>query len=329
MRYNDTPFQLLIKPSGVTSVETAVWQQWQIRGNKRTVAIVNFRFSWKISVTCFLLACAMLCLSRWQWNRHLQKQELVATLNSSLRQPVVPLTTLEAAGGDWGALIFRRVSLSGTFDFDHEIILRNRRYNGWAGVHVLTPLKIDNSEKWVLVDRGFIPLGRENREQRKKYQRPSHFEGYGLVKESVVPKFFSPPDPETGPGKPWADEWLRVHLAAIERQLPYALLPVYLEVMEDPDDPLIPEKIVRESAAGREDMLVYGGQKQVESMGMNSPEGNYPYPAFDTETPPDIHLGYVWEWAFMALLTLGIGYVLQLKRGPNSRSQREEPSQIK
>jgi hypothetical protein len=104
----------------------------------------------------------------------------------------------------------------------------------------------------------------------------------------------------------------------MKNQLPYPVLPIYLETMQDPNDPLVTTKIVKESAGARNDLLTLTGQKNVENFGMDSPEAHYPIPLFDTTPPPDIHLGYVYEWSFMALLTLGIGAVLQLKRNNDS-----------
>jgi hypothetical protein len=88
--------------------------------------------------------------------------------------------------------------------------------------------------------------------------------------------------------------------------------------MENPDDPLLASKIVRESAAGKSDVLMLTGQKKTENFGMDSPDAKYPIPAYDITPPPDIHLGYVYEWAFMALLTALIGFVLQMRRPNNS-----------
>ena len=65
------------------------------------------------------------------------------------------------------------------------------------------------------------------------------------------------------------------------------------------------------------------GKSNVENFGMDSPDAAYPIPTFDTTPPPDIHLGYVYEWAFMALLTISIGLIMQFKRpGTSKTSQR-------
>lgn len=271
----------------------------------------------------------MVGMSIWQWGRHLQKQELIATLNNTLRLPPVTLTDIIAQHPDWSSLTWRRVTVSGTFDFAHEFLLRNRSLNKRAGTHVVTPLKIEGLDNsYVLVDRGFVPLGREGLDNRKQYQRPAHVQMFGLIKESMPAKLFAPNDPETGGGRPWVDQFLRVDITKVSRQLPYSVLPIYLETMQNPDDPLLASQIVRNSSGGRHDVLNVTGPSTVENFGMDSPDAEYPLAAYDTTPPPDIHLGYVYEWAFMALLTIGIGLVIQMRRpkaAPALEGQQHSP----
>ena len=92
--------------------------------------------------------------------------------------------------------------------------------------------------------------------------------------------------------------------------------------MEDPNDPLLASKIVREGAAGRNDVLMLTGQKEVQNFGMDSPDAQYPIPTYDITPPPDIHLGYVYEWAFMAFLTVGIGVIMQFKRARRPHTEQ-------
>lgn len=42
---------------------------------------------------------------------------------------------------------------------EHQLLLDNRTYEGYAGYHVLTPLHLDESDKTVLVNRGWVPVG--------------------------------------------------------------------------------------------------------------------------------------------------------------------------
>jgi surfeit locus 1 family protein len=272
-------------------------------------------FTTTTSVICLVLAALMARASIWQWDRHLEKQELIQTLRSTLERPPADLQELAANRVDWSTELWRRIHITGSYDFEREVIVRrNRGSQERAGFHVITPLKLDGSEQYILVDRGFIPLGREARDFRKRYHEPAHIDQYALIKASSPPKLFAPPDPAVGGSSPWADIWIRVNVEAMQKQLPYKVLPIYVELMNTPDDPLLPEKIVKESSAGRNEVLALTGQKQVENMGLDSPDARYPIPHFDTTPPPDIHLGYVYEWAFMALLTIAIGIVLQLKR---------------
>lgn len=275
---------------------------------------MEFRFSLKATLVTGALAVGMVCASFWQWGRHLQKQDLIDHLHETLTLEPIPLAELLTTAPAWEQLTFRRIKVSGTYDFEHEMLLRNRNLEGRAGGHAITPLKIDNSNSYLLVDRGFIPLGRESKEGRAQYQDPQRAELYGLVKNSMAPKFMAPNDPPAGADKPWVDQWLRVNIPEMRKQLPYEVLPIYIEVMQDPNDPLLASKIVREGAAGRNDVLMLTGQKNVENFGMDSPDIRYPIPTYDITPPPDIHLGYVYEWAFMALITIAIGFIMQLKR---------------
>ena len=121
---------------------------------------MKFRFSPKVTLITGVLASGMVYASIWQWDRHLQKQDLIKRLHETLTLEPIPLSELVTQSPKWEDLTFRRVKLSGAYDFSHETILRNRNLEGRAGAHAITPLKLDSSDTYILVDRGFIPLGR-------------------------------------------------------------------------------------------------------------------------------------------------------------------------
>jgi hypothetical protein len=52
-----------------------------------------------------------------------------------------------------------------------------------------------------------------------------------LIKEPHTHTAFSPSDPAAGQGQPWVDSWLRVDLKNISKQLPYKILPFYVEII--------------------------------------------------------------------------------------------------
>ena len=280
---------------------------------------MRFFFKPKVTIVCILLMLGMIRLSVWQWHRHLWKIALIEEMDAHLAEAPVPLPALiddakKSTEPDfWGSTIHRRVIVDGTYDFEHEMVLRNRRYENAAGMHVLTPLHISGTNSTLIVDRGFIPLSQSEPEQRKKYRAEDAAHFVGLVKESNEPYWIAPQDPPTGTGLPWVDAWLRVDIQKISKQLPYSVLPVYVEIM-DTTDPKTAESEIVKSSNGREELLIPGMREEDAATRPDvDPNLKYPVPSFDPVTPPDIHLGYVYEWAIMAAMTCLIGFVLQLR----------------
>lgn len=260
-----------------------------------------------------VLAALMIRASFWQAERHEQKVRMVAELQRNLQAPITEFSELAAAPpADWSSYHFRRVNVAGRYDFEHEVVLRNRRFEDLPGTHVITPLKVDGTDLHILVDRGFAPLHLSKRSERSALRREESAKFTGIIKPGVARRFLAPADPPTGGGRPWVDQWLRVDIAQIAEQLPYSLAPVYLEIMENPSSAEAAALIVS-AKNGRDDIFFPGSEVRIPSR-RDVPELAYPVPMFDTVVPPSRHKGYVYEWAFMALGTVLITVVLQLKR---------------
>lgn len=107
-------------------------------------------------ITFVLLAVvfAALCirLGFWQLSRLAQRRARNAITAARLAQPVVDLTSLPADSTSW----LRRARVSGTPDYDHEVILAARSYQGSPGVYLFTPLHVAGRDTAVLVNRGWI-----------------------------------------------------------------------------------------------------------------------------------------------------------------------------
>lgn len=276
---------------------------------------LRFFFSWRVTLVCLILITAMIRLSYWQWERHLYKLEYIKSLEARLSEDPIPISTVsKIKDTNWTNLEFRRVTVSGTYDYDREMVLRNRRLEGMPGVFVITPLKVDNSEETVLVSRGFVPLKLATPHERAKTKRPTHETFVGLVKNTVGGSFWGPADPPTGDGLPWVDSWLRVDIPKIQKQLPYPILPIYIELMGEPGSPDTEAKILKASSGRDEIFLPTNNMHNAVKTGFEVEEpSQYPIPVYDTVIPPQRHLGYVYEWGFMAFITFLIGVVLQLR----------------
>lgn len=268
----------------------------------------------KVNVICLAMAVLAVRFSYWQWDRHVEKKGYIQTLEHRLSEPPVLLSSLITNGSlDWNEMIHRRVTVEGTYDFSKEMVLRNRRYQDAAGVFVLTPLHIKGTDKTILVNRGFAPLAYATEEGRKQIRRDPNASFEGLVKAPALPKLFAPQDPETGPNLPWADAWLRVDLAKMQNQLPYPMLPVSLEIMSIDPTKTTSESIVQ-GKSERDEMFV--PSERMYAMVHIAKElhpHEYPVPVFDTVIPPGRHLGYVFEWGAIALFSVIIAFLLQLR----------------
>ncbi len=257
----------------------------------------------------------MLRLSYWQWERYLVKEELLEELDKRLHLPVTELNPLLSDDLNPPALLHRRVLVRGTWDFQHEIVKRNRKDEGdGPGVHVITPFRLAENNKYLLVNRGFIPLSVQSKEKRKQFQKNIPTEFVGLVKLSETPRWsIAPKDPPAGGDNEWIDAWLRIDIKQIEKQFPYKLLPIHIEMMSSTDPKNIEEALVLNSKS-REEIFYLNDNTQKVSTGELNPERTYPIKAFSTVVPSATHLLYVFEWAAMALMTFLICLILQLKR---------------
>lgn len=107
-----------------------------------------------------LLGVAFVSLGNWQLDRLAQRKERNATTITNEQKPVQPyeqvFTHPITDADQW-----QRVQARGTFDADHQFVVRYRSNGGADGYEVLTPLRTASGA--VLVDRGFIPLERGTR----------------------------------------------------------------------------------------------------------------------------------------------------------------------
>jgi surfeit locus 1 family protein len=180
------------------------------------------------TVAVALATAAMLALCVWQLDRLAQRRAANALIVARLNEPAL---RLDGAALDPAAVNLRRAVVRGTFDYEQEIVLRNRTYDGAPGVHLLVPLRISGSEAAVLVDRGWIPFELADAEHRPAFHDAvGEVEVQGILRTSQARRSsLSPADPPLGPDRPRLDAWFRVDLPRIQEQVPYPLLPVFLE----------------------------------------------------------------------------------------------------
>lgn len=98
-----------------------------------------------------------LSLGNWQSGRADTKRELQARYEAAVREAPIHLGSDLL---DHDSVLNRKLEVEGVFDDAHTILIDNRVLNGVAGYHVLTPLRIQGGEVYILVNRGWVATGR-------------------------------------------------------------------------------------------------------------------------------------------------------------------------
>jgi surfeit locus 1 family protein len=120
------------------------------------------------TVAALLFFVLTMWLGNWQSERAESKRALQAQYDAAIQDPPIHVGKALLARDD---LLYRKLEVQGVFDDAHTILLDNRVYEGVAGYHVLTPLKIDGSQLAILVNRGWVAAGR-SREQTPMVTTP-------------------------------------------------------------------------------------------------------------------------------------------------------------
>jgi len=115
---------------------------------------------WPTVVTLLLLPL-MTGLGLWQLERADWKQALVDTNEGRSRLSPIALRPGAEISDE---VQYRRVFARGYYDMEHQLLLDNKTYQGHAGYHVLTPLRLAEADAVVLVNRGWVPLGKSRAE---------------------------------------------------------------------------------------------------------------------------------------------------------------------
>lgn len=122
-----------------------------LRGNpaaRRAVGLVLLAVA--VSTACVFLG-------RWQWHRHVARDAAIRLVEQNYAADPVPLAELLPAPGAVlnPAAVWRQATVTGTYDADATVLLRNRPVSSQPGFHVLVPLVLDDGSVLV-VDRGWV-----------------------------------------------------------------------------------------------------------------------------------------------------------------------------
>ena len=161
----------------------------------------------------------LIALGLWQLERGAWKEALIADRVAAVTADPRPLGDDAAKGALLGPV---RVEARGSFRHDREIHVIAPPRQGRTGYHVLTPLALADSDRWILVDRGFVPASRKEALSRPGGQVEGPTTVIGLAQVPPRKRSFNV---NNDPAK---NEWTWVDLGSISVAVGHPLLPVML-----------------------------------------------------------------------------------------------------
>lgn len=110
----------------------------------------------------------------WQYHKAQQKMLIQATYNLAKTDDVLkfPLNVSNnhiVSISDWN---YKKVKVTGVYEPKFQFLLDNQVEVNRVGYHVITPLKIEHSAQYVLVNRGWI-LGKDTHTELPKFNTPT------------------------------------------------------------------------------------------------------------------------------------------------------------
>ncbi len=236
-----------------------------------------FSPAWLLATVFVLLGTAVLIrLGIWQLDRLEQRRAFNTQVVTMRALPALGLNSEQPV--DLALQEWRAVQITGKYDFENQVALRNQYNGSQYGYHLITPLLFADG-KAVLVDRGWIPAdGNSTSADWRKFDQPGMVTLSGQIRlGQTKPAFGGVADPELNPTQTRMDLWNNLDVARIAGQIPYQVLPIYIQPNADMNDTVPPIPF----------------QPEVDL----------------TEGP---HFGYALQWfAFAAILFFGYPFVLR------------------
>lgn len=187
-----------------------------------------------LSVIAIILAICFLGLGGWQVRRLSERQARNAFLASRRFGPVLPLDSLPA---DTGEAHFRRVHVTGGYDYGNEIIFTLRGRNGSPGVNILTPLVRNRKDTAVLVNRGWVYSPDGTNVDLGRWREGDTVNATGFVETFPTKGPFAPPNP----ARPRS--FRRLDRKALEKVFPYPIANYYVVLTDSSSMATAPPRV--------------------------------------------------------------------------------------
>jgi len=187
---------------------------------------IEFRPTLFTTVIAIVVLCILLSLGFWQLNRADQKSRTLEAMEATLGVPEVFVDSIEFFSENKR---FRHVSIKGEFQAEQQYLLDNRIYKGQPGYLVVTPFKFGSGNGWLLVNRGWVPLGLDRNILPAITVKTNQTTIAGVISDlpGKLPSFGIAATPETSR---WPKVVRDIEIDQISQQLGYTMPPIMLQL---------------------------------------------------------------------------------------------------
>lgn len=119
----------------------------------------------KLTILAIIACACLVYLGYWQLQRAHEKKTFLAHLQT--RSTFAPVKLHQLKNPSLHTDRFLPVSVDGVFMNQYTFLLDNQVLDRKPGFRVLTPLQSPLLDRWVLIDRGWVPMGANRKELPK------------------------------------------------------------------------------------------------------------------------------------------------------------------
>ena len=134
--------------------------------------------AWLPTLAALASIALTVALGIWQLDRGNEKTAMAERLKSAQARPLIAIPAAELNAAD---VAWQRVEANGRFAAEYTVFIDNRVLNGVVGYHVVTPLKIEGGERYVLVNRGWVAATADRRTLPKIVTPPGTLRVSGIA----------------------------------------------------------------------------------------------------------------------------------------------------
>lgn len=116
----------------------------------------RFRPTWLGTLILIICVPLFIKLGLWQYNKAALKKEIQSIYVAGSSADALSLPDQLGKLDSWQ---YKKIKITGSYDTQYQILLDNQVENDRAGFHVLTPLKIEGRNEYILINRGWVAGG--------------------------------------------------------------------------------------------------------------------------------------------------------------------------